>query len=95
MSEQGIEWCAVPVRIDDATEGLFEMPSPDEDPEQKPVFQVTQTTANLVAQDFELYRPSLVRMLATWVEEKNRALQQAARGESQSAGQGFRKAAVK
>ena len=88
MSEQGMEWCAVPVRIDDATEGLFEMPSPDEDPEQKPVFQVTQTTADLVAQEFELYQPSLVRMLATWVEEKNRVLQEAARGESRSTGQG-------
>ena len=64
------------------------MPSPDEDPEQKPVFQVTQTTADLVAQDFELYRPSLVRMLAAWVEEKNRILQEATRGESRSAGQG-------
>ena len=88
MSEQGMEWCAVPVRIDDTTVGLFEMPPPDEDPEQKPVFQVTQTTADLVAQDFELYRPSLVRMLAAWVEEKNRILQEATRGESRSAGQG-------
>jgi hypothetical protein len=37
---------------------LFEMFKPDDDPEQKPAFRVTQSTANLVRQDFERYEPS-------------------------------------
>lgn len=71
MDKQEITWCAVPVIIDDSTVDLFEMPEPDKDPEQKPVFRVTESTARLVAQDFERYRPSLVRMVATWVEKKD------------------------
>src|SRR5215210_2533106 len=43
----------VPGVIDNSTEGLFEMPEPDDDPEQKPVFRMTQSTADLVSQDFE------------------------------------------
>lgn len=67
-------WGGVPGVIDDSTEGLFEMPEPDDDPEQKPAFLVTQSTADLVQQDFETYQPSLERMAEDWQEDKNRHL---------------------
>lgn len=64
----------VPGVIDNSTVGLFEMPEPDNDPEQKPAFLMTQTTADLVQQDFERYRPSLERMAEDWAEKKGRIL---------------------
>ncbi len=64
----------VPALIDNSTEGLFEMPEPDDDPEQKPAFLVTQSTADLVRQDFERYKPSLERMAEDWAEKKERIL---------------------
>jgi hypothetical protein len=64
----------VPGVIDNSTVGLFEMPKPDNDPEQKPAFLMTQTTADLVRQDFERYRPSLERMAEDWAEKKGRIL---------------------
>jgi hypothetical protein len=67
----------VPAVIDNSTEGLFEMPKPDDDPEQKPAFLLTQTTADLVRQDFERYKPSLERMAEDWEEKKERALSEA------------------
>ena len=60
----------VPGVIDNDTVALFEMPEPDNDPEQKPAFVMTQSTADLVQQDFEIYRPSLERMEEDWVEKK-------------------------
>ena len=69
-SSDNLEWCGVSVIIDDDTDELFEMSKPDDDPEQKPAFQVTQSTANLVRQDFERYRPSLERMAEEWQENK-------------------------
>lgn len=57
---ENLKWCGVSVIIDNDTSELFEM-SPDDDPEQKPAFLVTQSTANLVRQDFERYEPSLER----------------------------------
>lgn len=60
--------CAV--IIDNDTTELFEMSKPDDNPEQKPVFVVTQSTANLVQRDFERYRPSLERMVEDWREAK-------------------------
>jgi hypothetical protein len=60
--------------IDNSTEGLFETPEPDDDPEQKPAFLVTQSTADLVRQDFERYKPSLERMAEDWGEKKERIL---------------------
>ncbi len=75
MSNQLIEWCGVPVAIDDAITELFEMPAPDQDPDQKPEFRVTSSTADLVRQDFELYKPSLERMADNWQEEKKRFMQ--------------------
>ncbi|HEX8688453.1 MAG TPA: hypothetical protein VF736_02310 [Pyrinomonadaceae bacterium] len=67
----------VPAVIDNSTEGLFEMPEPDDDPEQKPTFLVTQSTADLVRQDFERYEPSLERMAEDWEEKKERVLSEA------------------
>jgi hypothetical protein len=67
----------VPGVIDNSTEGLFEMPEPDDDPDQKPAFIVTQSTADLVRQDFERYKPSLERMAEDWEEKKERVLSEA------------------
>ena len=64
----------VPGVIDNSTVGLFEMPEPDDDPGQKPAFIMTQSTADLVRQDFERYRPSLERMAEDWAEKKRRIL---------------------
>lgn len=63
--------------VDNSTEWLFEMPEPDDDPEQKPAFIVTQSTADLVQQDFERYKPSLERMTEDWEEKKGRVLSEA------------------
>jgi len=67
----------VPGVIDNSTEGLFEMPEPDDDPEQKPAFLVTQSTADFVRSDFERYKPSLERMAEDWEEKKGRVLSEA------------------
>jgi hypothetical protein len=72
-----LTWCGVPCVIDDSTEGLFEMTEPDDDPEQKPDFLVTQSTADLVRHDFERYEPSLKRMVEDWQEKKGRVLSEA------------------
>jgi len=69
--QENLMWCCVPVIIDNDTTELFEMSKPDDNPEQKPVFVVTQSTANLVQQDFERYRPSLERMAEDWREAKS------------------------
>lgn len=70
-SSDNLKWCGVSVIIDDGTHELFEMSKPDDDDrEQKPAFLVTQTTANLVRQDFERYEPSLERMAKEWQENK-------------------------
>ena len=76
MSNQTVEWCGVPVTEDDAITELFEMPAPDQDPDQKPEFRVTPSTAALVKQDFELYKPSLERMADEWQEEKKRFMEE-------------------
>ena len=68
---ENLKWCGVSVIIDNDTSELFEMSKPDDDPEQKPAFLVTQSTANLVGQDFERYEPSLERMAEDWQEDKN------------------------
>ncbi len=54
----------------------FEMPEPDDDPGQEPAFRVTRSTADLVEQDFERYRPSLERMADDWREQKKRFMQE-------------------
>ena len=68
--QENLLWCCVPVIIDNDTTELFEMSKPNDNPEQKPVFVVTQSTANLVQQDFERYEPSLERMVEDWREAK-------------------------
>ena len=73
-----LKWCNVPVTIDNNTEGLFEMSELNESLEQKPVFLVTQDTADLVRQDFERYKPSLERMVESWQEEKKQFLREQA-----------------
>jgi hypothetical protein len=67
----------VPAVIDNRTEGLFEMPEPDDNPGQKPTFVLTQSTADLVRQDFERYKPSLERMAEDWAVKKGRVLSEA------------------
>lgn|GEM_PF-2899628 len=74
QGSESLMWGGVPGVIDDSIEGLFEMPEPDGDPEQKPAFIVTQSTADLVQKDFERYEPSLERMAEDWQEDKKRAL---------------------
>ena len=76
VSGQDAGWCGVRVVIDDATTDLFAMPEHNADSEQKPAFYVTRSTADLVGQDFERYRPSLERMAATWHEEKKRFMEE-------------------
>lgn len=70
-----IEWCCVPVIVDDDTTELFQMPAPNEDAEQQPAFRVTESTADLVSQDFARYQPSLQRMADDWREAKERVMQ--------------------
>ena len=67
---ENLKWCGVSVIIDNDTNELFEMSKPDDDPEQKPAFRVTESTANLVGQDFERYKPSLGRMAVDWQDDK-------------------------
>lgn len=69
-NSKNLSWCGVSVIIDNDTSELFEMSKPDDDPEQKPAFHVTQSTANLVQKDFERYKPSLERMTEDWHENK-------------------------
>lgn len=75
MSKKQIEWVCVPIIIDDTTSELFEMAAPDEDPKQQATFRVTQSTADLVQQDFNLYKPSLQRMADNWRSAKQRLMQ--------------------
>jgi hypothetical protein len=76
MNNRPLEWCGVLVTVDDTITELFAMPNPNEDPDQKPEFHVTPSTADLVAQDFERYKPSLERMVDDWQEEKERFMQE-------------------
>ncbi|MDT4897082.1 MAG: hypothetical protein QOH25_2159 [Acidobacteriota bacterium] len=73
-----LNWCGVPVIINNNTDGLFEMPTLNDDLEQKPAFLVTQATADLVRPDFERYQPSLERMLEDWQDEKNQFMREQA-----------------
>lgn len=75
MNTEPTQWCCVPVIIDDETAELFLLTSPDEDPEQRMEFRVTQSTADLVPLDFELYQPSLQRMVDDWRQQKARMMQ--------------------
>lgn len=69
------DWCSVSVIVDDDTAELFQMPAPDENAEQQPEFRVTNSTVDLVSQDFARYQPSLQRMADNWHEAKKRVMQ--------------------
>ena len=69
-ASEGLTWCCLPVIIDNDTRDLFKMAKPDDNPEQIPAFVVTQSTADLVEQDFERYRPSLENMAEDWRNAK-------------------------
>lgn len=75
MNTKPTQWCCVPVIIDNETAELFHLTSPDEDPEQRLAFRVTQSTADLVPLDFERYQPSLQRMVDDWRLQKARVMQ--------------------
>jgi hypothetical protein len=77
VSNTQIEWCCVPVVVDNATTDLFHMTPPNQDADQKPEFRVTPATMELVPQDFERYQPSLQRMAEHWREEKEREMEKA------------------
>jgi hypothetical protein len=81
------EWCCVPVIIDNEISELFQLTSPDEDPDQQITFRVTQSTADLVPKDFNLYKPSLQRMADDWRAQKERLMQmKPAKEEEESSG---------
>lgn len=77
MKNKQIEWCCVPVTVDNTVSDLIYMAPPDQDAQQKPEFRVTKATMELVPQDFDRYKPSLERMAAHWHEEKSRELRKA------------------
>jgi len=69
-------WFDIKVVLDDSVTELFEMTTLDKDPAQKPAFRITSSTAALVEKDFELYKPSLERMIDDWREAKARFMQE-------------------
>lgn len=79
---ESLTWCCVPVIIDNDTSDLFKMAKPNDNPEQVPAFVVTQSTADLVAQDFERYRPSLESMAEDWRKAKKPSSFQKAGGKN-------------
>ena len=77
MSKKQIEWCCIPVIVDDTVTELIHMTPPNQDAQQKPEFRVTKATMGLVPLDFDRYEPSLERMAASWREEKEREMKKA------------------
>lgn len=77
MKNKQIEWCCIPVTVDDTVAELIHMTPPNQDAKQQPEFRVTKATMGLVPLDFELYKPSLERMAQHWHEEKERQMQKA------------------
>lgn len=78
MRRSSKKWCGINVIIENTTTALFEMSAPNEEPDQQPAFLVTQSTANLVALDFERYCPSLERMIENWRVDKARYMEERA-----------------
>ena len=74
MINKHIEWCCIPVTVDDSVVELIHMTAPNQDATQKPEFRVTRTTLSLVPLDFDRYKPSLERMASQWHEEKEREM---------------------
>ncbi len=77
MSKKQIEWCCIPVTVDNTVAELFYLAPPDQEATQKPEFRVTKATLGLVLPDFGRYQPSLERMAAHWHEEKEREMKKA------------------
>jgi len=77
MNKKQIEWCCIPVTVDDTVAELIHMTPPNQDAKQKPEFRVTKATMGLVPLDFGRYEPSLERMAAHWREEKEREMKKA------------------
>ena len=77
MTNKKIEWCSIPVTVDNNVAELLHITPPDQDVKQKPEFRVTKATLGLVTLDFDRYKPSLERMAAHWHEEKERELNRA------------------
>jgi hypothetical protein len=77
MNNKQIEWCCIPVTVDDSVAELIHMAPPNQDAKQKPEFRVTKATMDLVPLDFGRYQPSLERMAAHWREEKEREMRTA------------------
>jgi len=77
MNNKQIEWCCIPVTVDDTVAELIYMTPPNQDAKQKPEFRVTKATMALVPLDFSRYEPSLERMAAHWHEEKEREMRKA------------------
>jgi hypothetical protein len=77
VKRKQIEWCCIPVTVDDAVTELIHMTPPNQDAKQKPEFRVTKATLGLVPLDFNRYKPSLERMAAHWHEEKEREMKKA------------------
>jgi len=48
---------------------------PNEDPDQQITFRVTQSTADMVPQDFDRYKPSWQRMVDNWRAQKEPVMQ--------------------
>ena len=77
MSNKQIQWCCIPVTVDDTVAELLHMTPPNQDAKQQPEFRVSKATMGLVPLDFNLYEPSLQRMAAHWHEEKEREMNKA------------------
>ena len=74
MNNKKVEWCSIPVTVDDTVSELLHMEPPNQQAKQKPEFRVTEATMGLVRLDFARYKPSLERMAAHWHEEKEREM---------------------
>ena len=77
MKNKQIEWCCIPVTVDDTVAELIHMKPPNQEAEQQPEFRVTKATMALVPLDFDRYKPSLERMAKHWHEEKERQMNNA------------------
>lgn len=74
MNDKQIQWCCIPVTVDDTVADLIYMTPPNQDAKQEPEFRVTKATVDLVPLDFDRYKPSLERMAVDWREQKEREM---------------------
>lgn len=67
-----LTWCGVPVIVqDEIPRNVFQMPLPDDDPDQQPTIFIASETADAVMQDFERYREDLELEIARWRADKH------------------------